>query len=183
MFVHRRGHGDDINVAVGEVGDIGRIFQRLGGAQFLFVEFAGGVAPFPERGDPGFADVEAYDRAVLGKFDRQGQADISQTDYRQLQFGNRSHDAQTQKKVETSTLPRALSARRFRRSLARSQRKFTPAFVRGPSPKSASGCVNSLFEPVMFGADCGHWRRTRFFWQGTWSQGGIRSVQELGLHP
>ena len=51
MLVDRRRHGDDVDVAVGEIGEIGRVMQSRRLAQFFVADFERGVMAGFERGD------------------------------------------------------------------------------------------------------------------------------------
>jgi hypothetical protein len=80
VFVDRRRHGDDIDVARGEIGEIGRVTQPRGFAQFFVADFKRRVMAGFERGDARRVDVEPNDLAMLAELHRQWQTDVTQTD-------------------------------------------------------------------------------------------------------
>ena len=78
VLVDGRGHGDDEDVAVGEIGEIVGETQVGGAAQFFVADFERCVVAGLERGDARRVDVEADDGKAFAKFDRQWQANVAQ---------------------------------------------------------------------------------------------------------
>ena len=65
MVVDRRRHCNDVDVATGQIVDIGRIFQLSGFGKLFAAELARLVMALSEHGDPAFVDVEADNRAIF----------------------------------------------------------------------------------------------------------------------
>ena len=91
VLVYRRRHGDDEEVAIGEIGKFGREAQTVSFVQLFVADFQRRVATGFERFDAPRVDVKTNDRTFLTEFHGQRQADIAETDYRQFDFGEIIH--------------------------------------------------------------------------------------------
>ena len=80
MLVDRRRNGDDVDVAGGEIGEIGRVMQPGRLAQLFVADFERRVMPGFERGDARRVDVETNDLAMLAEFHSERQTDIAKPD-------------------------------------------------------------------------------------------------------
>ena len=95
VLVDRRRHGDDIDVAVGEIGEIGGVMQPRRLAQFFVADFERRVMAGFERGDARGVDVETNDLAMLAKFHGQRQADVAEADDGEFDVRNFVDEAHT----------------------------------------------------------------------------------------
>lgn len=92
VLVDGGGDGDDEGVAGGEVLQVGAVLQAGGFAQFFVGDLEGGVVAGLEGVDAGLVDVEADDGALLGEFDRERQADVTEADDGELEGVEGVHD-------------------------------------------------------------------------------------------
>ena len=79
LVVERRWHRDDEDIRAAQVVGVRREPQA-GGGEAVGRELAGAVATRPQLVDPRFADVIAQRLEVIAQGDREGQADITETD-------------------------------------------------------------------------------------------------------
>ena len=82
--INRRGHGDDVHVAGGDVGQRVGVAQFGGAGQFFGAAFAGAVVAPTQFVDPGAADVVTGRVVLLAKLHGQRQSDIAQSDDRDV---------------------------------------------------------------------------------------------------
>ena len=80
--VDRGGHGDDVDVAVGQVGEARGAAQARRARQFLGFDFQGAVAPLAQFGHPRVIGVVANRVVLPAEFHRQRQPDVPQPDDR-----------------------------------------------------------------------------------------------------
>ena len=92
VFVDRRRDGDDVEVAIGEIANVERIGQIVHRPQLHLAQFERLVAPGAQRLDARRIDVKADNRKPLREFDRERQANVSEADHRELQFGQVFHE-------------------------------------------------------------------------------------------
>ena len=80
VVVDGRGHGDDEDVAGGQIGGIGAVLHAGGFKHFFVRDFQRGVVAGLQGGNARLVNVEAQYVALFGEFDGQRQTNVAQAD-------------------------------------------------------------------------------------------------------